>query len=98
MTTLAPDLAMDVLAPRTLAEALDMKRDRPDALVICGGTDVMVAMNFDRMRPPAILDVSRLDELQALRQEGDQMTLGAGVTYSRVIRERPSFTPLVQAS
>ena len=98
MTALAPDLAMDVLAPRSLPEALDMKRERPDALVICGGTDVMVAMNFDRVRPPAIMDVSRLGELQDVRQDGDTVMLGAGVTYARIIRELPTLTPLVQAS
>ena len=98
MTALAPDLAMDVLTPLSLAEALDMKRNRPDALVICGGTDVMVAMNFDRVRPPAIMDVSRLEELQEVRQDGDRIVLGAGVTYARIIRELPPFTPLAQAS
>jgi CO/xanthine dehydrogenase FAD-binding subunit len=95
---MAAELAMDVLAPATLAEALGMKRDRPDAVVICGGTDVMVAMNFDRIRPAAMLDVSRLAELQEWRREGDHLFLGAGVSYARIVRELPEFTPLVQAS
>ena len=45
--------AIDILAPSTLAEALEMKRERPDAVPIAGGTDLMVAVNFDRLRPPA---------------------------------------------
>jgi CO/xanthine dehydrogenase FAD-binding subunit len=98
MSAITSDLAMDVLAPSTLDEALVMKRDHPDAVVICGGTDVMVAMNFDRIRPPAMLDVSRLVELQRWGREDDHLFLGAGVTYARIIRELPSFTPLVQAS
>ncbi len=98
MSAVANDLAMDVLSPASLREALEMKRDRPDAVVICVGTDVMVAMNFDRMRPDAILDVSRLGELNEWRREDGSVFLGAGVTYSRIIRELPDLTPLVQAS
>src|SRR5207247_436253 len=43
---------MDVLLPRTLEEALEMKAAAPAALPIAGGTDVMVALNFDRRGQP----------------------------------------------
>ena len=50
---------MDVLTPRTLDEALRLKAERPDAVPIQGGTDVMVELNFDRARPPALLEPER---------------------------------------
>src|SRR3972149_1191893 len=80
---------MDVFLPRTLDEALDIKASRPEALPIAGGTDVMVELNFDRRRPPALLDISRLPELQQWRREDGTFFLGAGVTYSRIVRELP---------
>ena len=43
---------MDVLTPRSLDEALRLRAENPEALAIQGGTDVMVAVNFDRTRPP----------------------------------------------
>ena len=89
---------MRVLLPRTLDEALEMKAVSPDAVPIAGGTDVMVLLNFDRLRPPALLDVSRVPELQVWRTEGDHVFLGAGVTYSRIIREFAAFPPFVQAA
>ena len=89
---------MDVLLPRTLDEALEMKAKRPEAVPIAGGTDLMVALNFDRARPAGILDVSRLPELQRWQREDATVFLGAGVTYSRIIRELSEFVPLVQAS
>jgi len=89
---------MRVLLPRTLDEALEMKAVSPDAVPIAGGTDVMVLLNFDRLRPPALLDVSRVPELQVWRTEGDHVFLGAGVTYSRIIRELAAFPPFVQAA
>jgi CO/xanthine dehydrogenase FAD-binding subunit len=89
---------MEVLLPRTLDEALEMKAARPEALPIAGGTDVMVELNFDWRRPAALLDVSRLAELQQWRAEDGAFFLGAGVTYSRIIQELGRFRPLVEAS
>jgi CO/xanthine dehydrogenase FAD-binding subunit len=89
---------MRVLLPRTLDEALEMKAASPDAVPIAGGTDVMVLLNFDRFRPPALIDLSRLPELQVWRQDNAHVFLGAGVTYSRIIRELKIFVPFVQAA
>jgi CO/xanthine dehydrogenase FAD-binding subunit len=90
--------AIEILVPSTLPEALEMKRDRPDAVPIAGGTDLMVEVNFDRLRPPAFIDASRVPELDVWREEAGDLFLGAGVTYTRIIRELAEFTPLVQAS
>lgn len=89
---------MDVFLPRTLEEALEVKAARPEALPIAGGTDVMVDLNFDRHRPEAIMDVSRLPELLEWRREDGHLFLGAGVSYARIMQELPEFVPLVQAS
>jgi CO/xanthine dehydrogenase FAD-binding subunit len=89
---------MDVLLPRTLEEALEMKAERPEAVPIAGGTDLMVEMNLDRRRPDAMIDVSRLSELRAWRREDGKVFLGAGVTYARIQRELQDQRALVQAS
>jgi CO/xanthine dehydrogenase FAD-binding subunit len=89
---------MRVLLPRTLDEALEMKAAAPDAVPIAGGTDVMVLLNFDRFRPPGLIDLSRLPELQVWRRGNGHVFLGAGVTYSRIIREFKTFAPFVQAA
>src|SRR3989304_3683174 len=89
---------MDVSLPRSLDEALEIKARRPDAVPIAGGTDLMVAVNFDRIRPACILDLTRVPELRQWRREDGTFFLGAGVTYSRIVRELPEHVPLVQAS
>lgn len=89
---------MDVLLPRTLEEALEIKAARPEAVPIAGGTDLMVELNFDRRRPDLILDISRLAELRASRREDGRLFLGSGVTYSQIVRELREFRPLVEAS
>ena len=61
--------AVDVLAPRSLDEALQLKAERPDALPIEGGTDVMVELNFDRRRPDALLNLNEVPELKGWSRE-----------------------------
>ena len=89
---------MEVLLPRTLDEALAMKVEHPEAVPIAGGTDLMVELNFDRRRPVFIMDISRLPELRRYRRENGAFFLGAGMTYSQIIRDLPEFAALVQAS
>ena len=89
---------MQVFLPRTLDEALEAKARHPEALPIAGGTDVMVELNFDRHRPEALVDISRLPELQRWQREDGAIFLGAGMTYARIMRELSELTPLVQAS
>jgi CO/xanthine dehydrogenase FAD-binding subunit len=64
-----------------------MKAAHPEALPIAGGTDVMVEINFDRHRPPAFLDLTRIAELSEWGQDGERLRIGAGVTYTRLIDE-----------
>jgi CO/xanthine dehydrogenase FAD-binding subunit len=78
---------VDFLAPRTWDDALAAKAAHPDALPIAGGTDVMVELNFDRRRPPALLDLSRVGELAEWGSDGPVLRIGAGVTYRRLIEE-----------
>ena len=78
---------MDFLQPTTWSEALAMRAERPDALPIAGGTDVMVELNFDRRRPGALLDLGRVPDLREWSVDGPRVRLGAGVTYTRVIEE-----------
>jgi CO/xanthine dehydrogenase FAD-binding subunit len=78
---------VDFLQPATWTEALAMKAAHPDALPIAGGTDVMVEINFDRHRPPAFLDLTRVAELSEWGPEDGMLRIGAGVTYTRLIDE-----------
>ena len=89
---------MEVLLPRSLEEALEIKARTPHAVPIAGGTDLMVELNFDRRRPQVMLDISRIPELDVWRRENGMQFLGAGVTYSRIERELTSFRPLIEAS
>jgi CO/xanthine dehydrogenase FAD-binding subunit len=47
----------------------------------------MVELNFDRIRPRAILDLTRIPELSDWGPENGRLRVGAGVTYARLVAE-----------
>src|SRR3954452_12529791 len=75
---------MDVLTPRTLDEALRLKSERPGVLPIQGGTDVMVALNFDRGRPEAMLNLNEVPELRGWSHDNGTLRLASGLTYAEI--------------
>ncbi len=76
---------MEFIQPTSWDEALAAKSAFPAGMPIAGGTDVMVELNFDRARPDAIIDLTRVRELRELGEEEGLIRIGAGVTYARVI-------------
>ena len=91
---------MDFLRPATWAEALAARAERPDAVPIAGGTDVMVELNFDRHRPGALIDLNRIPALHRWTRDADgTIRLGASVPYARIIDElRADLPGLAMAS
>ncbi len=78
---------MEFISPTGLADALAARAAHPDAVPLMGGTDVMVELNFDRHRPPALLDLTRVPELATWERVDGEIRIGAGVSYTRVIDE-----------
>jgi CO/xanthine dehydrogenase FAD-binding subunit len=78
---------MEVLQTDSWHEALELKAAHPDAVPIAGGTDLMVELNFDRIRPRVVLDLTRIPELTEWEPENGRLRVGAGVTYARLIAE-----------
>jgi CO/xanthine dehydrogenase FAD-binding subunit len=77
---------VDVLTPSSLDEALRLKAEHPDAVPIQGGTDVMVALNFDRTRPDLLLNLNEVAELAGATRENGSLRLGSGLTYTEAMR------------
>ena len=73
--------------PRSLDEALALKAERPGAVPIQGGTDLMVALNFDRTRPDALLNLGEVPELRGWSRQNGTVRLGAGLTYAEAMRD-----------
>jgi CO/xanthine dehydrogenase FAD-binding subunit len=86
---------VDVLTPRTLDDALRLRAERPEAVPIQGGTDVMVDLNFDRARPAALLNLNEVGELRGWMRENGTIWLGSGLTYAEAME--PGVAELLPA-
>jgi len=82
---------------RDLDGALALLADRPAADLICGGTDLMVEINFGRKRPEAMIAIDRVAELQGLSIEGS-VRMGAGVTFTTMLERDCGSVALREAA
>ena len=84
---------MSYARPEDLDELVRTRAEHPDWLVVAGGTDVMVPINFGRSRPSGVIDVTRVAGLGDIAVREDGVRLGAGVTFARLEWAAPRPVP-----
>ena len=90
-----------MLRPSSWREAMRLRSQHLDASPICGGTDLMVDINFGRARPPTLLDLTSVEGLDSweLIKDSPTVRIGAGVCFTRIIDELSGLCPaLAQAA
>jgi CO/xanthine dehydrogenase FAD-binding subunit len=88
-------MTASVAQPRSLHEAVEALRDATDPTVLAGGTDLMVAINAGSHRPTSVVSLTRVPELQGWHRDGDEVVLGACLTYAEI--EHSELASLVPA-
>ena len=73
----------DYLAPKNLREALSMMSDRPEAIPLAGGTDILVQMKGGQRSVETLLSLKRIPELLHCTHNG-ALTLGSAVTLGQI--------------
>lgn len=81
--------------PATLAEALSILREHPDATVIAGCTDWGVEVNLRGARADLAIAIDRLPELRELRVRQDCIELGAALTLTEIERRLDGTVPIL---
>jgi carbon-monoxide dehydrogenase medium subunit len=72
------------LRPRSIAEALDLLAEHPDAKILAGGQSLLTLMNLRLARPSAVIDIGALAELTRIFDDTDDLILGTLVTHRTV--------------
>jgi CO/xanthine dehydrogenase FAD-binding subunit len=88
---------VNVEVARTVDEALALLAEHPTAVVINGGTDLMVEINFGRTRPEAVIAIDRVAELRGLSVNGT-VNMGAGVTFTTMLERECGSVALREAA
>ena len=89
----------DYRAPTTLAEALALLRDHgEEAKPLAGGQSLVPLLTLRLARPAVLVDLNGLDELRAVRREGDALFVGALVRHRALERGEGALAacPLLQ--
>jgi len=80
-----PSVALaDFHNPVTVEEALALKARHPQATWIAGATDLGVNLSHGQAVAPACISLDRIEALQALRIDAQAVTIGAGVSLTRL--------------
>lgn len=74
------------LRPTSLEALFDALTDHPEALLVAGGTDVMVDVNQRFRRERVLVSLDGLEELKGVRATADAWRLGAGSTLTELER------------
>ncbi|HEV8670084.1 MAG TPA: FAD binding domain-containing protein [Candidatus Limnocylindria bacterium] len=88
---------MSVAIARDLNDLLDHLSSATEVTLLAGGTDLLVDINFGRKRPERVVAIDRVAELDHLERNG-RVRMGAGVTYTRMLRDDPGSPALAQAA
>lgn len=73
---------MEVLRPRSAAEAVKAYAADPKALPVAGGTDVMVAWNMGQLNGRTVLDLSGVSEWRRIVKVKEGVSIGALATHA----------------
>lgn len=85
-------------SPKTLPEALQLRRQLPEAALLAGGTDLLVQLREPNNRVKALIDLSQITELNVIVKSNNRFRVGAGVTFTRYLHEAADyFPPLTEA-
>ena len=76
----------------TVDEALQALSDGPDAKLLAGGHSLLPLMKLRLARPSLLVDISRLQDLKYVKEDGDRVAIGAltrhhDVANSEVLQE-----------
>ena len=73
---------MTIVNAQSVDEALEALDRRPGSLLLQGGTDTMVSVNFGRTRAEHVVSLRRVSELRGWHRENDgEVFVGAGLPY-----------------
>lgn len=72
------------LRPQALADALAYRQQHPDALMVCGGTDVGLMVTKRKLDLPLVLDLSGIAELRQYNETDQGLRLGASLSLETV--------------
>jgi carbon-monoxide dehydrogenase medium subunit len=74
----------DFHTPSTVAEAVELLGQEPEAKALAGGMSLVPAMNLGLARPARVVSLNRVDGLDEVKEDADSVRVGAMVRHARI--------------
>jgi carbon-monoxide dehydrogenase medium subunit len=74
----------EYVRPTTVADALALLSDHPDAKLLAGGHSLLPIMKLRLARPSMLIDITHVPELGRIEVNDDFALIGAGVTHAEL--------------
>jgi CO/xanthine dehydrogenase FAD-binding subunit len=75
----------EYLVPETLRQLSSLlRRYGSEARILAGGTDLLIGLKKQEILARYVLDIGRISELSAIRDEGSHVFVGATATHTRI--------------
>lgn len=83
--------------PTTLSEVLALRDRHPEAPLLAGGTDLVVALNQDGVCHSGWIALDGVEALRTLRRDDDHWVVGAALPLADIERRLSGAVPLLDA-
>ncbi|WP_409332829.1 FAD binding domain-containing protein [Trujillonella humicola] len=84
--------------PTTVDEALQaIASGGEDVKILAGGQSLIPVMRLRLAAPETVVDLSRVDELRGVREDGDSLVIGAMTTHADIVKDPliGQYAPLI---
>jgi 4-hydroxybenzoyl-CoA reductase subunit beta len=79
---------LQVLRPRSIAEALAARAAHPESRLLGGGTDLVVNWRRGIVAPPVMIEMTGVVELRAMKADAQELVIGGSVTLAQIAADR----------
>lgn len=74
-----------VFQPKSLMEVIELLDKLDNSKLLAGGTDLIIELNKDKLKAETLIDISRLEELNKIRDYKHHIIIGSAVTFTDML-------------
>ena len=84
------------IAPENLAQLISLRKEKPEATILAGCTDIGLWVNKQFRDLGDIIYIGNVNELKIIKVENDQLYIGAGVTLNDAFKAIADYYPQIK--
>jgi carbon-monoxide dehydrogenase medium subunit len=77
--------AFEYYRPASVPDVIKLLQQHPDAKLLAGGHSLLPLMKLRLLSPSAVIDLAGISGLSGVREEGDDIVIGAATTYDELL-------------